>query len=511
MKMSLPQAREMAPDSLETPAVPDDSMAHGAGWRLRLRIGLRWLALTAVLCGVTAAALVVALRPTPTHALQIALYLAVSGVVSLALGQLALWLADAARVGSVWLRMILPPALTTVVIAFNVELIAHMMFIASEDGQLLVGFLVFGAAVALLLAFSIAQQMTRAIQRIETGARRIAGGDYDYRLAEEQSGGAEELSRLAGWFNAMAASVQEAFARRQAAETERRQVIAAVSHDLRTPLASVRAMIEAIDDGVVSDADTVRRYQRAIRAEVRHLSALMDDLFDLARLESGAFALTRERVALTDLLSDALEATQTQAEQAGVRLEGRVEGTLPLVSVDARQLHRVLTNLLQNALRYTPAGGAILLYATATHSEDGESLARVAMLDSGPGIAAADLPHIFERTYRGEASRQRTSPSNSDASDPERMDQRLIAADTPPSGAGLGLTIARGIVEAHGGTITALSPLAAEQRALLDPLLDAPHRDYQGTALVFSLHGSGLRLPDHHHRRAADERHPDLH
>ncbi|MEO7002384.1 MAG: HAMP domain-containing sensor histidine kinase [Ktedonobacterales bacterium] len=474
---------------------------HGLGWRLR--IGLRWLALTAILCAVTALALTVALRPSPAHAMQIALYLAVSGVVSVALGQLALWLADAAQVGSVWLRLILPPTLTTLVIAFNVELIAHMMFIASEDGQLLVGFLVFGAAVALLLAFSIAQEMTRAIQRIETGARRIADGDYGYRLAEEQSGGgAVELSRLAGWFNSMAASVQEAFARRQAAETERRQVIAAVSHDLRTPLASVRAMIEAIDDGVVTDAVTVRRYQRAIRAEVRHLSALMDDLFDLSRLESGAFTLSRERLALDDLLSDALEAIQTQAEGQGVRLEGRVEGALPLVSVDARQLHRVLTNLLQNALRYTPQGGAILLHATATLGEDDAHLARVAVLDSGAGIAADDLPHIFERTYRGEASRQRAISGPGDVVD-ATVDGAGVAADAHeaqrrpahplPSGAGLGLTIARGIVEAHGGTISALSPLPADLRAQLDPLCVAhggEHDDrdaYQGTALIFTL------------------------
>jgi signal transduction histidine kinase len=478
-------AREGAPDIVARPV------------ERRIRIGARWLALTALAIALTGLGLTVTLRPSPADAMQIALYLALSGVFSVALGQGALWLADAARVGSVWLRLLLPPVITTLVIAFNVILVSRMMFIASEDAQVLLGFLLFGVALALMLSFSIASEMTRAITRIETGARRIAAGDYQYRIGEDASGGAEELARLARWFNEMAQSVQRAFEQRQVAEDERRQVVAAVSHDLRTPLTSVRAMIEAIDDGVVTDEATVRRYQRAIHTEVRRLSALMDDFFELSRLESGAFTLRRERLALDDLLSDALEASQAQAERKGVRLVGQVVGALPLVAVDARQLHRALTNLLQNALRYTGRGDAILLSATTSADAMGACWARITVMDSGSGIAPADLPHIFERTYRGEASRARGlasaapapsfAPSASSALSAPGV--RMVSADDATIGAGLGLTITRGLIEAHGGDISAHSPLPDELRALIAPLR-ASSAPYRGTALIFTLPAS---------------------
>jgi len=455
-------ARESLSDALARPL-------SGSG--RRLLIGARWLALTALAVALTALGLIAMLRPSASDAMQIALYLALSGILSVALGQGALWLADAARLGGVWLRMLLPPAITILVIASNVLLVSWMMFIASEDARILLGFLLFGVALALMLSSSIASEMTRAITHIETGARRIAAGEYAYRIGEDASGGAEELARLARWFNEMAQSVQRAFEQRQAAEDERRQVVAAVSHDLRTPLASVRAMVEAMDDGVVTDEATVRRYHHAIHAEIRRLSALMDDFFDLSRLESGAFTLRRERLALDDLLSDALEAAQSQAERKGVRLVGQVEGALPLVMVDARQLSRALANLLHNALRYTDAGEAALLCATTLADAAGARWARIVVVDSGAGVAAADLPHIFERTYRGEASRARG-----------QADQ---TSDTV-IGAGLGLTIARGIVEAHGGSIRAVSPLPDDLRARLAPLR-AADTPYQGTALIFTL------------------------
>jgi signal transduction histidine kinase len=210
----------------------------------------------------------------------------------------------------------------------------------------------------------------------------------------------------------------------------------------------------------------------------------MDDFFELSRLESGAFTLRRERLSLDDLLSDALEATQTQAERGGVRLVGRIEGTLPLVSVDARQLHRALTNLLQNALRYTGVGEAVLLHASASDDAAGARWARIAVIDSGSGVAPADLPHIFERTYRGEASRARSHASA--APDGAALGERA-ANDDATIGAGLGLTITRGIVEAHGGAISACSPLAADLRALVAPLRASADETWQGTALIFTL------------------------
>ncbi len=194
----------------------------------RLRIGARWLSLTALAVALTGLALEATLRPSASDLVQIALFLALSGVISVALGQGALWLADARGVGSVWLRLLLPSTIAVLVIALNVILVSWQMFIATADAQILLGFLLFGVALALMLSFSIASEMRRAIRRIETGARRIAAGEYSYRIGEEATGGAEELARLARWFNEMAQSVQGAFEQRQTAEMERRQVVAAV-------------------------------------------------------------------------------------------------------------------------------------------------------------------------------------------------------------------------------------------------------------------------------------------
>jgi signal transduction histidine kinase len=472
-------------------------------WRPRVELG--WLALAALGAALTTLALALLLRPSTANTTQIALYLGLSGAGSVALGRLALGLASRARIG-LWFRLALPAILSAVVIAFNTLVAEWLMLVMGEGEQVTLGglFLVYGIALALMLALAIARELTHAITQIETGARRIAEGEYDYRLVEERSAG-EELTRLARWFNQMASSIERSFAERAASETARRQLVAAVSHDLRTPLASVRAMIEAIDDGVVTDEATVRRYQRAIRAEAHHLGALLDDLFELARLESGGLTLHRERMALDDLLSDALESARERAERCGVTLVGCIEAPLPLVAVDARQMRRVLDNLLENALRYTGVGDVVLLSAAAGGASVGQ-VVRVVVADTGVGIADNDLPHIFSRTYRGEPSRTRhvavtDIPSGSLCDTRTRQIEAChgedsIAQDTKDTmardtsdtmaGAGLGLTIARGVIEAHDGAIAAYSPLSDDLRGLL-----FPHRatagDYRGAALAFTI------------------------
>lgn len=440
-----------------------------AAARWRLRLGIRWVALVSGVFALMLLASIVTLHPPAAHARLLAMYWVGSGAVSLLLGGAALWGAERGRLAGIRVKLAIPPLLTALVIALNVVYLASQMFISVADGQLLLVFLAFGILVALTLSMTLAAEMADGIARIETGARRIAGGDYGFRVAEQTRGSADELARLARWFDSMAASVQSAFARQQAAETERRQVTAALSHDLRTPLTSVRAMIEAIDDGVVTDPETVRRYQHAIHNEVRRLCTLMDELFELSRLEAHAVTLERVLLSLEDVISDAVEATRKLAEQAGLHLYGQVESEVPLVEMDAGRIHRVLTNLLQNAIRHTTAGGAIVIRACAEEGEQRGNV-QVQMIDTGSGIAAADLSRVFERTYRGEPSRVRHSDATGMAS------------------AGLGLAIAREIIELHGGRMWAVSPLAPELRYAVAEISGEPVSDTQpGTALCFTL------------------------
>ncbi|MGH2485656.1 MAG: sensor histidine kinase, partial [Ktedonobacterales bacterium] len=181
--------------------------------------------------------------------------------------------------------------------------------------------------------------------------------------------------------------------------------------------------------------------------------------------------LEREPLAMDDMISDALEMMASVAAQTRIELVGRVDGGLPLVALDARQMYRVLTNLLQNALRYSPREGGILIQATSARGADGKLEALVRVIDAGEGIRADDLPHIFERTYRGEPSRTRDGD----------------AGPMEAAGAGLGLAIAKGIVEAHGGRMWAQSPLPYETRALLADAL--PDRDHSqpGASVSFAL------------------------
>ena len=199
----------------------------------------------------------------------------------------------------------------------------------------------------------------------------------------------------------------------------------AVGHDLRTPLASVQVIMEALADGVVDDAATVQRYLATARRDLATLSHLVDDLFVLAQLDSGGVRLDRRPNSLTDLVSDTLEAFSVRAERQEVRLHGEALAGIPNLEFDATYVGRVLANLVDNALHYTPPGGEVVLTTEAV--DDG---VEVQVRDTGPGIDERDLPHVFERFYRGEASRSRAL-----------------------GGAGLGLAIVKGVVEAHGGRV----------------------------------------------------------
>ena len=314
---------------------------------------------------------------------------------------------------------------------------ARAMFISGHDLSLLLTMLTFAAALSVGFALLYAMPLSSRIQRVRAGTERIAGGQLGSEVRVE---GHDEVAGLADDFNRMARALEDAAEREREMEQARRDLVAAVSHDLRTPLASTRALIEALADGVAADPQTESRYLSSASRELAHLSRLVEDLFELARIDAGMLQLTLEEASLHDLISDTISSFQPQAEQQGVRLEGEVVGEVDPVLANPPRLQRVLHNLVSNALRHTPADGAVTLRAT----REGEE-AQVEVSDTGEGIAAEDLPHVFERSFRGEQSRTRAERD-----------------DAP--GAGLGLAIARGLVEAHGGTMDVESDLGHGSR-----------------------------------------------
>jgi signal transduction histidine kinase len=299
---------------------------------------------------------------------------------------------------------------------------ARAMFISEHDRSILLTMLLFASLLAVGFSLYGAAPLARRVEQLRRGTTRLAGGELGAKVPVE---GRDELARLAEDFNRMAQDLEEAAAREREAERARRDLIAAVSHDLRTPLASTRALIEAVADGVVEDPETQARYLASARSELEKLGRLVDDLFELSRIDAGALRLNLEESSLRDLISDTLSGFRHQAERKGVHLVGEVSDGVDPVLANPPRLQRVLYNLVSNALRHTPADGTITLRA-----EPGEGVVQVEVSDTGEGIAPEDLPRVFERSFRGE--RSRTSAGTG-------------------GGAGLGLAIARGLIEAHGG------------------------------------------------------------
>ncbi|HET7508786.1 MAG TPA: HAMP domain-containing sensor histidine kinase [Solirubrobacterales bacterium] len=228
----------------------------------------------------------------------------------------------------------------------------------------------------------------------------------------------------AGIALAAALAVRQAMEERMNREIEeaRRQLVAAASHDLRTPLASLRLLVEAIDDGVAT-GETRERYLSEIRTHVGVLSDLIDDLFELSRIEAGDISWTMRQVEIGELIDETVGAMQAAAAERGVWVSAEVPATGLVAQANAEKVQRVLFNLIQNAIRHTPADGSVTVRARSL----GKAV-EVEVDDEGEGIVPADRDRVFEAFYRGDASRGE-------------------------DGAGLGLAISKAIVEAHGGRI----------------------------------------------------------
>lgn len=348
-------------------------------------------------------------------------FLLTSSVPSLLIGYLVF------AVGRKWLRSIrqkvlLAYGLGIVIAIINIYVTSQLMFVSQHDFLLLGLLLIFAGLISASFGYLLANNMTQSLRRLRKGANQLASGDFSVRVKLNE---VDELSDVAEAFNMMADELEMSFARQKELEQARRDLIVAVSHDLRTPLTSIRAMIEAMADGVVTDPVVVQRYYATIRSQIENLSGLINDLFELSQLETGQVQLQMEPINLNDLLSDVLESMQPQARTKNVSLTGIFAEDLPLIGAELVKIQRVLYNLVQNAIRHTPAAGSILL-ATRVVPEG----VQVDVTDTGEGISPDYLPHVFDQFFRGDASRSRAT-----------------------GGAGLGLAIAKRIIEAHHGRI----------------------------------------------------------
>jgi signal transduction histidine kinase len=380
------------------------------------------LGLLAVLW-ISLAAFYLLMHPPMSDLGLMALYLGATAAVSCLVGYLAYRLGWLERTPSLRFAMLGGYALASLLTIVNVWFAARQMFASQHDLQLGTILLVFATGIAMLLGYFVSITITRRIQSLQAAAEQLASGDLTTRAPLE---GRDEVTALAASFNKMAKRLQEADRQQRELDQLRRDLVAWASHDLQTPLTAIRVQVEALVDGVVEDPETVKRYLQTTKRQVNDLSLLIDDLFQVAQLDAGGVVIQPATCSLTDLISDTLESFSALASESGVKLTGTAPDNLDPVVMDAPRIGRVLNNLIGNALRHTPSGGHVSVLA---YRESDQVILEVS--DDGEGIQPEDLPHLFERFYRGEKSRNR---------------------DT--GGSGLGLAIARGIIRAHGGEIT---------------------------------------------------------
>ena len=349
---------------------------------------------------------------------------------------IALWTFVAAVVISVIGILLLRPLgarslslMFTVVVAASVlasmagvGVIAYRMMATSGDRNVMLTLIPIGALAGFAVALVVARRLIKASRAISEAVQGV--GESGVYIPPQRTLPAE-LAELSEALTVAYDRLAQARTRERALEASRRELVAWVSHDLRTPLAGLRAMAEALEDQVVTDPREVSQYHTQIRREVDRLTLMIDDLFELSRIHAGALRLSRRMVGLEDLVAEVVASAEPVARSKGVRLTGAAVRGMP-VFIDAAEMGRALRNLVTNAIRHTPSDGVVDVLA-----EMQGGMACVSVSDACGGIPPQDLPRVFDVAFRGESAR---TPG-------------------PQEGAGLGLSIARGIVEAHSGQI----------------------------------------------------------
>jgi len=319
-------------------------------------------------------------------------------------------------------QVVLIAVSSTIATIVGVVAAAQAMFISDHDLHVLLVVVVISGAVAVGAALQFSRSVDVGTREVGDLVRRIGEGEA---VASDLPSVPREMASLADELAEVSERLARSREHERALEASRRELVAWVSHDLRAPLATIRAVTEALDDGVVDDPETVARYHHQIRADAERLTRLVDDLFELSRISSGLACRDRLPVGLGDLVGDVVGEARSLAEVNGVILVDEVGDGLPTLAVSDQELRRALHNLIDNAIRHTPVGGTVVIESATDRG--GISLS---VRDECGGIPERDLDRVFDVAFRGDAARVRDG-----------------------RGGGLGLAIAKGLVEAHDGSI----------------------------------------------------------
>ncbi len=378
----------------------------------------RW-AILLLASGAAAAAGVTALAHGTSHAFAAATFFALCGTPVLVLSHLLA--RNRPRIGSLSRQFGAGVGLVFGLVLLGVGAVAILMLISSEDAYVLATLLAFAGALAIYSSWLLTRGIRDDVETVRDALQAV--GDGEQVQLSIETGGRDEISELARAAERMSRRLAEHEARRTAAERARKDLIAAISHDLRTPLTSLRLLAHGIEDGLLDPAQTDQGYAEEMGVHVRSLSAMVDDLFELTRLEAGDIQWSIQRVSLEQLVGETVEAMRPQAAAKRIAVETHVPADLGAAEANPEKLQRVLFNLIQNAIRHTPEDGSVTVAAESA----GQAI-EVEVADTGSGIPAAERERVFEPFFRGDASRA-------------------------SGGSGLGLSICRAIIEVHGGRI----------------------------------------------------------
>jgi len=371
------------------------------------------------------------LSPSGTEIFEIGFFLGVSALVSFIGVELLLRSGILARRIRLKFKIVLAVGIGAGLGFINAFVMSALMFVnTGHDLPMLLAILVFAAVIAGYASVRMSANISGSMTTLALHARQLSDGNLSIRMPSNYSD--PDVSDVVSAFNEMAESLEESAKKREQVEQSRRDLSAAISHDLRTPISSARVMLEAIRDGVTESQEEQDDYLERVLNQVKSLGSMVDDLFSLSLLDAGELRLELHPTAVDDLVEETLRSMRSTANSKGLTLDSSVEGTLGDAVMDSKQVRRVLLNLIQNAIRHTPPDGTVTLSAARLNDR-----IEFEVRDTGEGFDPEDSFNIWTRFFRSDLARTRS--------------------DDESAQSGLGLAISRGIVELHGGQISASS------------------------------------------------------